>query len=129
MGFGDIIKSAIGPALGAAGAAASGPDPELTEARVNQINAQIEQAEKQLLLERDRLAFEQQKAGFNSEIQKRQLEIELALAAIEQARKGTPSRDQEIQVRQAGMQQASQDTGQTIDALDRVVARFGGAVK
>lgn len=124
---------AIGPILGGigaiGGAQASKPPKELTDAQVRQIDANIANLEDQLILERDKLAFEQQKAGFNAEIQKRQLEIEIALAAIQQQKEATPNRDQEIQVRQAGMAQRSADTGQSVDALDRVVARFQGALK
>ena len=92
-------------------------------------DAKIQQIKETLELERNKLAFQQAKAGFDSELQKKQLEIELALAAIEKQQAAAPDRTQEIQARQAAISQGAQDTSRTMQALNNIVAGFQSGIK
>lgn len=118
----------INAALGAVSNLGSG-NREVSDAQVRQIDASIKQAEEQLLFERDRLAQEQRQAGFNAALDNRRIEIELALAAIQQAKESMPSRELELQARQQGIQQRGEDSSRVIDALDRVAGRFQGGLR
>lgn len=127
--YGKLLTGVLGGATALGTAELSKEDPALTEAKINQINALIDNAKQELELQRERLAFEQQKAGFNADLQKKQLEVQLALAAIDKAQQSVPNRTEQLAIRQQNIQQGTQDTGQVLRALEGLTSRFQSGVK
>ena len=97
---------------------ASGVKEEELEIQREKLDLLEKQIEGRLGSDKDRVALAQQK-----------LKVETALAAIKLARDAVPDRNPEIAARQAQISQGAADTRTQIDALDRLVARFSGAVK
>ena len=119
---GDFLRPTLGAIATLGTDAMRREDPRLTEARINQIEQTLE-------IERQRLALAQQKQGFDAELQKKQIEIQLAMAALDAARQSVPDRTQEIQTIQQGAGQRTQDTNTVLRALESVTAGAQRGVK
>ena len=90
---------------------------------------QLELARERLELEKRRIDEAERTGGFNRDLAKRKLELEVALSAIAQAKDAAKNTTEQQAALRGAAQQGGADTGRTIDALDRMVARFQSGIK
>jgi len=105
----------------------AGVGKQLQQGKINEENLKL--AKERLELEKRRLELAERTGKFNAALARRKLEVELALAAIKEAKASVPDRTEELRERRATIQQSAQDSRTKQEAMDRIVARFTNAIK